>query len=348
MGRVKDELLFQLIHDFFTSYLQEQRNCSVHTIRSYRNSLNSFLDFVKDKHNILFSSLTFQMLDSRALAEYLGKMEENGCSISTRNNRLNGIRSFFAYASKINHSTLSYYSDISHVPLKKDVKNEIIDFMSEEAMRVLLAQPNLKTKKGMRDSFIMLLMYDTGARIGGIVNISICDLKIDKTPTVVLHEKGAKTHAVPLMRKTVEHLKNYLSIYHPQENYYSKKPLFYTTRKGIEQKMDTSTIRKFIKSYGESAKLSCIGVPSQVHPHMLRHSRAMHLYQHGMDLTLVSQWLGHSKLETTLIYAHADTELKRKAIESSQSIDNPLNEKLNADRYTIDDEEILKKLYGLK
>ena len=74
----------------------------------------------------------------------------------------------------------------------------------------------------------------------------------------------------------------------------------------------------------------------------------MHLYQEGMDLTLVSQWLGHSQLETTQIYAHADTEHKRKAIEAATLQDNPLHSKLNSARYTVTDEETLKKLAGLK
>jgi hypothetical protein len=74
----------------------------------------------------------------------------------------------------------------------------------------------------------------------------------------------------------------------------------------------------------------------------------MHLYRRGMDLTLVSQWLGHARLVTTLVYAHADTEQKRRAIEEATSPDSPLKEKLNAARFTIDDEDVLKRLYGLR
>lgn len=81
---------------------------------------------------------------------------------------------------------------------------------------------------------------------------------------------------------------------------------------------------------------------------MFRHSRAMHLYQHGMDLTLISQWLGHAQLETTLIYAHADTEQKRKAIEQATPADSPLKAHLNAEKYQVTDDEMLERLYGLK
>jgi len=124
--------------------------------------------------------------------------------------------------------------------------------------------------------------------------------------------------------------------------------LFYTIKGNIKMPLDSSTIRKLIIAYGEAAREHCIEVPEHIHPHMLRHSRAMHLYQHGMGLTLLAQWLGHAQLETTLIYAYADTEHKRKAIEQATPVNSPLRKKLNSSRYTITDDETLKKLYGLK
>ena len=102
------------------------------------------------------------------------------------------------------------------------------------------------------------------------------------------------------------------------------------------------------QKYGEAARLVCPEVPEKVHAHMYRHSRAMHLYREGMDLTLILQWLGHSQLETTQIYAHADTEHKRKAIAAATPQDNPLYSRLNPSRYTVNDEDMLKKLTGLK
>jgi len=119
-------------------------------------------------------------------------------------------------------------------------------------------------------------------------------------------------------------------------------------RNGKENKMHHDTARRFIHDYGVAAKKLCPDVPDNCHPHLWRHSRAMGLYQHGMDLTLVSQWLGHAKLETTLIYAKADTEKKRVAIERATDPNSPLKEHLNAERYTVTDDEILKRLYGLR
>jgi site-specific recombinase XerD len=220
--------------------------------------------------------------------------------------------------------------------------------MSEQAVKVLLEQPSPLTKKGLRDRFIILLMDDTAARLQELIDIRLCDIKLGKTPVIILNGKGSKTRSVPLMKKTVEQYKNYIRAFHPDEGLYSDQPLFYTMRYQMKTPLGSSTVRKLIISYGAAARQCSAEVPAHVHPHMLRHSRAMHLYQHGMDLTLVSQWLGHVRLETTLIYAHADTEHKRKAIAAATPANSPLRGRLNAKRFTVSDENTLKQLYGLK
>lgn len=128
----------------------------------------------------------------------------------------------------------------------------------------------------------------------------------------------------------------------------SNAPLFYSVTRGSLHPIKDRRIRYLIKDYGEKARGICSEVPENVYPHLFRHSRAMHLYQEGMDLTFISQWLGHAQLETTLIYAHADTEHKRKAIAAATPQDNPLYSKLNSARYTVTDDETLKRLTGLR
>lgn len=348
MGRIADVNLWQLIHDFFTVYMPKQRGCSPHTIRAYRTAVENFLDFIKEQKGIELSAVTFEMLDSNMLSSFLDGIEAKGNSILTRNSRLNGIRSFLNYAAKNDSTVVARKADLSKIPIKKQPQLDIIEYMSEAAVKALLEQPNCLTKKGLRDGFFMLLMYDTAARIQGVLDIRICDVRVGKSPVVTLWEKGSKTHQVPLMKQTVEHFKNYLKVYHPGESIYSEQYLFYTLRYNCKEQIDSSTVRKFVRAYADEARRCCSDIPPKVHPHMLRHSRAMHLYQHGMDLTLVSQWLGHAQLDTTLIYAHADTEHKRKAIEAATPKGNPLKGKLNANRFTVTDDETLKKLYGIK
>jgi len=348
MAGVIDTVLFGLVHDFFKVYMPNQKRSSPHTIRAYQTALESLFDFIKEKKKIGLSEITFEIIDSKLLAAFLDSLEESGCSISTRNHRLNCIRSFYAYAAGMNSTAVVHRAEILKVPRKKTDKPDIVDYMSEAAVKSLLEQPDILTKKGIRDRFLMLLMYDTAARIQEILNICFCDIRLGKTPTIILHGKGSKIRTVPLMRQTVEHFENYIKIFHSEECEYSQQPLFYGDRHGEKSILDASTVRKMIAAYGEAAREKCDDVPQKVHPHLFRHSRAMHLYQHGMDLTLISQWLGHAQLDTTLIYAHADTEHKRRAIELATDKNSPLKDKLNSERYTVSDDDVLKKLYGLK
>ena len=125
----------------------------------------------------------------------------------------------------------------------------------------------------------------------------------------------------------------------------SAQYLFYTERKGQRKLICDDTVRLMMQKYADLARAKCQEIPAHVHPHLWRHTRAMHLYQHGMDLTLVSQWLGHTNIETTLIYAHADTEHKRQAI--TKALGDSAAPGVVPEKYTVSDEEMLQRLYGL-
>jgi len=348
MPRIIDTELFSLIHDFFKDYLPGQRHCSEHTIRAYRSSLDSLLEHVMAEKQTGLSQITFEMIDSKMIISYLDSVEEGGCSISTRNHRLKCIRSFFDYAAKFNAATVIYLLEIQKVPMKNHEKPDVVDYMSETAITVLLEQPDTSTRKGFRDCFFMMLIYDSAARVQEMLNIRLKDIKLDKTPTVTLYGKGSKIRTVPIMKQTAEYCAAYLKMFHPDEPGYSESHLFYTVIHGLQKPLDSSTVRRFMYSYGDSARNVCTEIPAKVHPHLFRHSRAMHLYRHGMDLSLISQWLGHAQIETTLIYAHADTEQKRIAIEKATAEGSPLREVLQSERFIVSDVDVLKKLYGLK
>jgi site-specific recombinase XerD len=346
MTIVKDETLFGLIHDYFKVYLPNQRQASIHTIKAYRKSMDALLDFVKEKKKIEFYEIEFSMIDHKMIAAFLDSVENSGCSISTRNHRMACIRSFYKYAAKMDPTAVVHRLEVNKIP--DLIKPDIINYMSETAVKTVLDMPNPNTPKGLRDQFFMVLLYDTGARIDELVSVKIRDIHINSTPTITVTGKRGKIRSVPLMEKTMEHYIAYKKIFHPDENDYSRQFVFLTERGDKSKPIHQDTARKFIRAYGDEAKELCGEVPDIVHPHLFRHSRAMHLYQHGMDLTLISQWLGHSKIETTLIYAHADTEKKRKAIEKATDTNSPLRKHLDSARYTINDEEQLKRLYGLR
>lgn len=341
--------LFAIVHDYLQIYLPKQRNVSPNTIRSYRKALEELLDYVKDREQIPLGEVTFEHLTADMIFSFLEYLEtEKGCSIPTRNTRFAAIRAFMDYAADHDLALVANLNKLKKVPFKKPDCASGVDYMSMAAIRAIIEQPDSNTPKGLRDRFFMILLYDTGARIQEILDIKLCDVQFGRFPKVTLFGKGRKTRVVPLMEKTIQHLKKYLSIFHEHSALNSSEPLFYSVIRGNRYPLSDRRIRYILQKYGDQARITCPEVPENVHPHLWRHSRAMHLYQEGMDLTLVSQWLGHSQLETTQIYAHADTEHKRKAIEASTPPDNPLYSKLNSARYTETDDEVLKKLTGLR
>ena len=349
MARVTDAALFGLVHDFLKVYLPSQRCSSPHTIKAYRTSLELLFDFAKQEKGIALGNITFEILDNQMIAKFLDWLENSrGCSVATRNQRLACIRSFYNYAASMDPTVIVRQIELRKVPQKKTAKPEMIEFMSESAVKALLQQPDTSTQRGLRDQFFMILLYDTAARVQEILSLRVKDIHLGATPTATLLGKGSKVRTVPLMSKTMAHFKNYMALFHLDENEFSNEYLFYVFRDGVKRPMSDDNVRKFMKKYGEAVRDTCPEVPENVHPHLWRHSRAMHLYRRGMDLTLISQWLGHAHLETTLIYAHADTELKRKAIEQATPEDSPLKAENHVSNFDVNDDEILKKLYGLK
>jgi len=349
VGNFADKTLFALVSEFFKIYLPNEKKSSAHTIRAYQTSLNMFFDFIKAKHCILLREITFAMMERKTLLEFLDYLEnERGCSITTRNHRLLSIRSFLSYISKTEASAVVCWEDIKKIPVIRPPET-LVEHMSESAVEAVLSQPDTAKQKGQRDFFLMLFLYQTGARIQELLDIRLRDIVFGETPVVTLRGKGSKARVVPLRDKAAKHLEAYIERFHANEILrFSEQYLFYVTRAGVKKRMTEDNARHLIHKYGVSAKEQCPEVPGNVHPHLFRHSVAMHLYQHGVELTLVSQWLGHSNLETTLIYAHADTEMKRQAIANAIPENSPLSEHLNTQRYQIDDDDLLRQLCGLK
>jgi site-specific recombinase XerD len=308
--------------------------------------LNQLFDFVTTEKNIPLSDVTFDTLNSQMISDYLTWLEKVCCcSVSTRNQRLAGIRSFFKYAGKMDLTVTVFQKDLERVPFKK-TGSKTVDFMTEEALKAVLAQPDTSKKAGIRDLFFMILMYDTGARNREILDLRVKDFYANvKTPCVHLIGKGNKKRIVPVMTKTVDHFRAYVSVYHSEDS--TGQYLFYTIRNGILSQMSDDNVSRFMKKYGSAAKEICSEVPDNIHPHLFRHSRAIHLYRAGMPLALLSEWLGHAQLETTMIYAYADTEMKRAAIQKATGNQNPL---MSSDQAPIwkGDDQIIRKLYGLK
>ena len=193
----------------------------------------------------------------------------------------------------------------------------------------------------------MIFMYDTAARCQEVLDLRLRDFELNtKSPYVYLHGKGSKTRTVPLMAKTVLHYQAYLDDFHLKAEQQSDDFVFYTTIHGKRNQMSPDNVEHFMGLYGERAKQVCSNVPDRVHPHQLRHTRAIHLYRGGMPLALLSEFLGHANISTTQIYAYADTEMKRLAIQ--KACPQISESEVDADTPIWDNnDDVIRRLYGL-
>ena len=340
--------LFTLVHDFLMIALPKERKSSPNTIRSYKKALELLFDFVKERKNIPFNKLTFDDITREVVSEFLQHLEEDrNCSVSTRNQRLHCIRAFFRYAAQEDITVVKHLAEVEKVKKARQPK-PLVEHMSEEAIHVILRQPNVSTIIGKRDAFLMLFLYRTGIRVQELVDVKICDISTGTHSSLTVCGKGTKMRTVPLRTDTMKHLRQYIELFHPGCSPYAKDYLFYTVRNGMKKRMTEDNVRWLLRKYGTAARQECLEVPENVHPHLFRHSLAMSLYRNGVDLSLISQWLGHANIETTLIYAHADTEIKRQAIDLAIPEGAPLKQFLNSTRYTVNDEILLKQLCGLR
>ena len=160
MGRLKDKQLFELLNRYFTEYLPEYRSASEHTLKAYRAGVNAFLEFLKKKHDLALFDISFSMITTESLSEYLMYLKSIGNSDSTCRNRLACLKAFLKYCSDIDSTLAFYYMATDTVAVKREPVCVKIDYLSEKAIRLLIDQPDRTTLKGQRDMFFMILLYD--------------------------------------------------------------------------------------------------------------------------------------------------------------------------------------------
>jgi len=165
---------------------------------------------------------------------------------------------------------------------------------------------------------MLILLYDTAARISEAKEVKVSDVYLEaKTPYVTLLGKGRKYRNIPLMEKTVLHLKGYLKEFHGSDMK-SERPLFYSKSHGKIHKLSSDTFEKMIKKYAKRCQLKKQTMPENVHCHMIRKTRAMDLYREGVPLTHVQQLLGHENISTTSgFYAFVTIDVLAKVMDTN-------------------------------
>jgi site-specific recombinase XerD len=197
------------------------------------------------------------------------------------------------------------------IPLQRHTRPTVA-YLSKEELAEILAQPNLRTPQGRRNAVLLSILYDSGARVQELIDLSVGDVRLDPPAQLRLLGKGRKMRAVPLMDNTVSLLRD-----HIQDNHFDRleefdKPLFRNRR---NQRLSRSGIRYILQQYLGSARSKYPNLKRRVSPHTLRHSKGMHLLQSGISLDMIRDFLGHVDVKTTQIYARANLEMKRKALE---------------------------------
>ena len=271
---------------------------------------------MKDKKNIPPERLKLSMLNEPLITEFLDWLEsDRNCSVTTRNQRLVSLHSFFRFVLVKDPSCMDAFITILKIPYKKTIKT-LVPYLSEEEMKILLAQPDGKSWSGFRDKVMLSVLYDSGARVQELADLRVKDVRTEAPAVITLHGKGDKIRQVPIMSSTAELLKKYLEKYKPISGIAKgDQPLFTNQRK---KSLSRWGIGYIISKYVAKAKDNPdFKVDFNITPHVFRHSKAVHMVRAGINLIYIRDFLGHVDCCTTEIYARIDTETKRTAIEKA-------------------------------
>lgn len=309
------------ISDFISRYLPHEKGASANTITAYRDTLVLLLNFIQNEKGVKIEKLTLGKITKETVIAFLDWIQkERKCSNSTRNLRLAAIHSFYRY---LQYERLDYLHEcqkILSVKFKK-TKKESMTYLTIDGIKLLLQQPDTTTSRGRRDLTLLSLMYDTGARVQETIDLTPSMLRLNKPATIKIIGKGNKARLVPMLDAQVEHLRNYLKENRLNEPSANRYPLFFNSRK---EKLTRAGINHIVQKYIKAArKENGMIIPEKISCHSLRHSKAMHLLQAGVNLVYIRDILGHVSVQTTEIYARADSKQKREALEKAYVNINP-------------------------
>ena len=315
-----------LLESFFTDRLMRQRQASPNTIASYRDSFCLLFNFAKQRLNKEPSILSIEDLNAPFIGSFLNHIEkERGNCARSRNVRLAAIHSFFKYIALQDPSHSALIQQVLAIPTKK-FERKPIDFLTNAEIDALLAAPDPSTWSGRRDSKLLLLAIQTGLRVSELIGITCNDIVLGSGAHVRCKGKGRKNRCTPLRKELVAALRSWLKERSGQPD----DPLFPNARGGF---LSRDGVEYLLAKHVAVARQKCPSLQKKrISPHVLRHTAAMELLQHGVDRSVIALWLGHESLETTQIYIQANLAMKEKALAKT----TPANVKPG--RYQPDDQ----------
>lgn len=304
-------LSIHLTH-FLTEYIVGKRNLSPNTVKAYRDVFIILLEFCRDIKGIPLEKLCLEHIDVDLVESFLDYLEkERHCKIYTLNHRLATLHAFFRYLQGESPEHLFQCQKILSIPLRRFIR-ETVGYLSKDHLTALLSQPDLSTQDGRRDAVILSVLYDTGARVQELIDMSVGDLRLTNPAQIRIFGKGRKVRIVPLMQNTVELLQGYLQESKLNTSDKFTYPLF-TSHHG--KRLSRSGVRYIFQKYVQQVRQQHSEFNQSISPHSLRHTKGMHLLQGGVSLDIIRDFLGHVDIKTTEIYARANLEMKRAALE---------------------------------
>lgn len=294
---------------YFSTYLPETCGVSPNTCNSYRDAFKLLLLYFQEEKGVPANSIELRMLNRNLASDFLDWLEaQRKVSVTTRNQRLAAMKAFAHYVQYRNPEYLENCTDIIAMRPQKHEK-PVIPFLTEEELKALLTQPDPSTRHGLRDLTLLSLLYDSGARVQEITDLKLKDIRLTNPAMATLTGKGRKARQVPLMKETCKLLDAYIRNFNLNSEPLTS-PLFFN-QKG--QALSRYGITYILKKYVSQAELD--SDTRKISPHVLRHTKAMHLLRAGVNMIYIRDFLGHVDISTTEVYARIDAEMKRKVFE---------------------------------
>ncbi len=315
-----------LLQAFFTDRLMRQRQVSPETIASYRDAFCLLFKFAQQRLNKIPSALEMDDLDAPLIVAFLCWLEDKrGNGARTRNARLAAIHSFFKYAALRDPTYSGLIQRVLAIPCKR-YDRVPVEYLTRSETETLLAAPDQTTWGGRRDRMLLLLAVQTGLRVSELIGLDCQDIVLGNGAHVRCKGKGRKENCTPLRKDSVEALRAWLR----EHNARFSEPLFPNAR---GSRLSRDGVEYLLRKHVATAARQCPSLKKKrVSPHVLRHTAAMDLLQHGVDRTVIALWLGHETLETVNVYVHANLQMKEQALAKTAPLDVPQG------RYRPDDE----------
>jgi len=295
-------VLARHINVFLNEYTPSQKARSAHTLKAYNDTLSLYIGFLETVKGIHPNNLTGRCFSTENIEDWLvWLMKNRSCSPETCNNRLASLRAFLKYLASRDVSYLHLTQSASQIQRRK-VFTKKVTGMTKKAVSALLDAPDSSTKSGRGDIALMVVMYSTAARIDEILTMKIEQLHLDaKKPNITVIGKGDKIRTMYLLPKAVAHLQAYIKDFHGATPIPSSF-VFYSRNIGFTGKMCQNAVNKQLRKHAQTARVICKEVPASIHAHQLRHAKASHWLEDGMNIVQISFLLGHAQLQTTMVY----------------------------------------------